>query len=663
MTPRTRCVIGVFAAMSVVAGACGTPSPSAGPSAASSPRASATASAGPAAGPSADFRFAISGEPTYFSPASGDAPTGWVNRLLYTGLYRVNNAGDVVPDLATAMPAVSADGLTLTISMRTDARWHDGSPVTSSDAAFTFDLAMSPKCSFDAATCSIWAGNVGSVQAPTPDTLVINLKRKYAGIYTFGLTQGLVPKSATQASYARFVAASAVVDPAAVKALAARIAAAVGNPACAGAEAPGDCSLGFFEADMEATLTAAGIALPDKARFVGADGQVDGARYDSALLGQLTDLDTTLQAAEPDRLPASYRLLDINLKPVGSGPYMFVRYTPGQSVELARFDGYYLFKPGPATVQVVVIKDATAAAQALLSGKIDWEPEISTPTALAALKSSPTVRLSEYPDLSYVYLAFNVRPGHVFSDAVARQAFVMCIDHDATVRAATAGTAVPVNANVPPGSFFFDPSVPAYPLDVAGAKALLESSGYTLANGVYEKAGKALTVDLYVRADRPQRVKFAQLAAHQLAACGFDITVQGSDYSTVLLPLLAYPNAFDLYLGSWSSLIDPEDSTYFGCKHVTSKANPFDNNFTGFCDPKLDALMTSAAQELDRTKRKAILAQVQAYLHDKGPYYFLWADLAHRGYSTNVATNGAEGPIDFNSPYDWWNLDSWIVNR
>ena len=48
-------------------------------------------------------------------------------------------------------------------------------------------------------------------------------------------------------------------------------------------------------------------------------------------------------------------------------------------------------------------------------------------------------------------------------------------------------------------------------------------------------------------------------------------------------------------------------------------------------------------------------------LHNDGPYYFLWADLLHRGYSAKVGTNGEEGPIDYTSFYDTWNQDSWTV--
>ena len=646
-------MIGLLAAAAIVASACGTPAPSKGVP--SSPSATA------APGASADFRFAIDGEPTYFSPSSTDQATSWVNHLIYTGLYRVNNLGDVIPDLATAMPEIGADGRTLTIRIRTDARWHDGSPVTSADATFTFDLAMSPKCSFNPTTCTTWQQHVGSVEAPSPATLVITLKDPYAPIYMLGLTLGLVPKAATEASYARFVTGSSAVDPAAAATLATRISTAQDDPVCTGVTPPDSCSASFFGVDMEAILTSAGVALPDKARFVGADGTLDPAAYADALLAQLTDLNATLHASVPDRLAAAYRLLDINLHPVGSGPYSFVRYTPGRSVELARFAGYYLFTPGPANVQVLIIKEAAAAAEALQSGEIDWLPDIASSDSLPALKADPTLRLSEYPELSYLYIGFNVRSGHPFSDLVARQAFAMCIDRAATIQAATQGSAIPVNAEIPPGSYFYDPSVPDYRFDVAGARALLEKNGYTLKDGIYTKAGVALQADLYVRQDKPSRVAFALLARDQVAKCGIDITVREADYATVLVSLLSYPNNFELYLGGWGDVVDPEASSIFGCSHVTSKAAPFENNFTGYCDPKLDALQAAAAQELDRTKRKGILAQVQLYLHANGPYYFLWTDLGHRAYRTKVATNGALGPIDYSSVYDWWNMDSWVV--
>jgi peptide/nickel transport system substrate-binding protein len=60
-----------------------------------------------------------------------------IDRLLYTGLVRFNEQGVPQPDLAENW-AISADGLTYTVTLRADAVWHDGVSVTSDDVIYTF---------------------------------------------------------------------------------------------------------------------------------------------------------------------------------------------------------------------------------------------------------------------------------------------------------------------------------------------------------------------------------------------------------------------------------------------------------------------------------------------------------------------------------------------
>jgi peptide/nickel transport system substrate-binding protein len=60
-----------------------------------------------------------------------------VDRLMYTGLVRFDSRGAPQPDLA-ANWAISADGTSYTVTLRDDARWHDGSPVTADDVIYTF---------------------------------------------------------------------------------------------------------------------------------------------------------------------------------------------------------------------------------------------------------------------------------------------------------------------------------------------------------------------------------------------------------------------------------------------------------------------------------------------------------------------------------------------
>jgi peptide/nickel transport system substrate-binding protein len=60
-----------------------------------------------------------------------------VDRLLYSGLVRFDDRGLPVPDLAESW-AVSADATLYTFTLRSDAVWHDGVPVTSDDVIYSY---------------------------------------------------------------------------------------------------------------------------------------------------------------------------------------------------------------------------------------------------------------------------------------------------------------------------------------------------------------------------------------------------------------------------------------------------------------------------------------------------------------------------------------------
>ena len=615
------------------------------------------------------LRFSIGGEPTYFSNSADDDNTAYVYTLLYDALLGINNKGELFPVLAKEMPTASADGLTVTVKLRDDVKWQDGSPFSSADVLFTYNIALSEKCSFYAQICGQWRDNVAKVEAPDATTVVITLKVPYGPFYILNL-QGTViqPKAATEASYAKFTSATGAVKAADIKALFDKITAAQGDAACQGDTPPASCDTATYTAELEAAATAGGLTLPDKARYTKTDdsGAVvpDTAGYANALFSEVSDLNTTLSASEADKLAAAFRLLDINLAPIGTGAYKLTAYKPGESIELTRNDNYFAFKPGAPQILIPIIKSADAAADALVSGNIDFDNTIVSSDALAKLKADPNVKLSEFPDLGYYYFAFNVRPGHVFSDKAAQDAVKMCIDPKPTVAAATDNNGIPVKSFVPPGSYYYDPTLPDYKYDVAGAKKLLEGAGYTLnADGVYQKGDVKLQADLRVRKGRPQRLKYAELARDQLKDCGISLNVLETDFGLLLSEVLAYPNKFDIYLGGYTNITDPEFSSTYSCAHVVDETRPQDDNATGFCDPKEDDLFTKAKQEIDPVKRKAIMTELQTYDLAHGPYYYLWADLGHRGYSIKVSTNGAAGPIDYTTFYDQWNQATWIVQQ
>ena len=71
---------------------------------------------------------------------------------------------------------------------------------------------------------------------------------------------------------------------------------------------------------------------------------------------------------------------DANTNPIGTGPYRFVKWTKGDSVEMEKFDGHR----NAANVQIAKVKfrfinDATAQVAALLAGDLDYMPRLSAP--------------------------------------------------------------------------------------------------------------------------------------------------------------------------------------------------------------------------------------------------------------------------------------------
>ncbi len=66
-----------------------------------------------------------------------------VAALVYSGVYRIGSDGALVPDVAESV-TVSEDGLTYNIVVRKDVTFHDGTPLTARDIAFTYELIKNP---------------------------------------------------------------------------------------------------------------------------------------------------------------------------------------------------------------------------------------------------------------------------------------------------------------------------------------------------------------------------------------------------------------------------------------------------------------------------------------------------------------------------------------
>lgn len=119
------------------------------------------------------YREGIIGQPRFINPlyASSNTDKALVN-LIYSGLYKFDNNGNVVPDLATGFPEISEDGKTYTVKLNSGLLWHNGLPVTSSDVMFTIKTLQNAE--YNSPRRSEWLST--SVETPDETTVVFKLK-------------------------------------------------------------------------------------------------------------------------------------------------------------------------------------------------------------------------------------------------------------------------------------------------------------------------------------------------------------------------------------------------------------------------------------------------------------------------------------------------------
>jgi peptide/nickel transport system substrate-binding protein len=68
----------------------------------------------------------------------------FVLRHIYDPIVDFNQAGEMTPVLAAALPSVSSDHLRITVTLRKDIHWQDGTPITAQDVKFTLDKIQDP---------------------------------------------------------------------------------------------------------------------------------------------------------------------------------------------------------------------------------------------------------------------------------------------------------------------------------------------------------------------------------------------------------------------------------------------------------------------------------------------------------------------------------------
>ena len=134
------------------------------------------ASMTPALAEGKSLYFGISGEPSTLEPSiNAGTPARTIRLAIHRGLLNYDANGGLSPELAETY-SVSADGKAYTFKLR-EAKFHNGSPVTSADVKASFERILAPTSK---ATYKNELSVIESIAADDPKTVIFKLKTPFA---------------------------------------------------------------------------------------------------------------------------------------------------------------------------------------------------------------------------------------------------------------------------------------------------------------------------------------------------------------------------------------------------------------------------------------------------------------------------------------------------
>lgn len=288
-------------------------------------------------------------------------------------------------------------------------------------------------------------------------------------------------------------------------------------------------------------------------------------------------------------------------KVVGTGPFQWGEWRPGESFTAKRFDGYW---KGPAPLdgfEIQVAKDSQGVLVSLESGAIDL--------AVNPLESE-IPRLKKNKDLSvlisesgnqWYYVGINVANKPV-DNKLVRQGINYAINRQRLVDTILGGVGEVTASAYPKGSPAYDAEAgKRYAFDLDKAKALFKEANLAEGTEILIQPTNA----------HPAMVSLAEMMNADLAKIGVNLKVDVLDRTTWTsnLQKKQFTHTFTGAMGFWNM--------YPTTPLIQAFPVRVGNNASNYTDPKYKELVDAATVETDPAKQKALFKQLSDLMLDE----------------------------------------------
>jgi dipeptide transport system substrate-binding protein len=315
-----------------------------------------------------------------------------------------------------------------------------------------------------------------------------------------------------------------------------------------------------------------------------------------------------------DQLLKAGKTDDINSKPIGTGPFILVRYAKDAQIRYKANPDYYKGKPPADPLIFAITTDSNVRLQKLRANECQVMV-YPKPEDVASIKADPNLHLDEMNALMTGYVAMNTEHKWL-NDVRVRRAIQMAFDKKAFVSNIYGeGNATPGVNPYPSTLLGYNTAIVDTPYNPAKARELLKEAGVP----------EGTTLSIFVRngggATVPNPTVAAQLLQADLAKVGLKGDIRVFEWGELVKR--AKLGEHDLLFYGWAG--DNGDPDNFVTPNLSCDAAKSGENSARWCDKAFDDLITKARGETEPAARAALYEQAQVVFHDQQP----WLSLAH----------------------------------
>jgi ABC-type transport system substrate-binding protein len=505
----------------------------------------------------------------------------------------------------------SADGTTTTMHLDPNAKWSDGTPITSQDYRLGYDILADANI-YGLNTVPPY--NTATVSFPDAATVVINWHQPY-GAWRINLL-GAMPSQQYKDAF----------DPTKLAA-GTELSATVSDP-------------GYKSTQMQADLGANG-----------SNGNTLNDVTKSVTNGPYMVADFSSDGTATTMVPNPYYFSNYFHKPTISK--LIYKIATNKDVLIQSYEnGEYDH-----------VEDFTLA---------DALKFTSLPSSQVVVSPAVSFEHLEFNERPQAPNAADNGGKSVFTDINFRKAFIEAFNRCGAIEGILGvdcnSTSIKTNEFTAPPDPSYDPNAPIASFNVPDANKILDAAGYTKdASSIRQYPGttKEVTLNLATTAGNPLRESFLQLIKQQVSVnlginVNYTLYKSGKFFTSFSQGGILATGNYDVALFAYSTFAEGDQATgNFDPNAIPSAAHDAGQNEMGINDPKIVQYLTQGRQTIDQDTRIGIYKQMYDYIAQQSYIYPLYirADIT---LTQTTLGNYVQNPVQEGNS---WNVADWFTTR